>query len=134
MLTKILSNSKVQTLLLFLLVAGVGICILPDYLPQSFRIAEKFAVQIMIGYLLGGILFLMLKQPKLMFASFGCCAALAIFLKFSTSPRVPYYTKKVPKSKAEQTKPQKQLKIAHFISQNKFNIILFNPLVYNKTS
>ncbi|MDF1863379.1 MAG: hypothetical protein P1U70_01025 [Saprospiraceae bacterium] len=116
MLTKILHNSVIQTLLLLALLAGVGICIFPEYSPLPIRFAEKFAVQIMIGYLFGGVLFLMLKQPRLMFASFGCCAALAIFLKFSMNPREVFSEKKQVLIQEEtiQETESVEIKIAHF--------------------
>lgn len=114
MLTKILHLSAVQILLLLLMLAGVGIAILPEYLPEPLRIAEKFAVQIMLGYLVGGILFLALKQPKLMFASFGCCAALAIFLKFSMNPPENFPKEMQVPINLDQKQSFTELKIAHF--------------------
>ena len=81
MLIKILQNSAVQTAVILVMVVGVGMCVLPEHLPERLRFIEQFVPQIMMGYLFAGLLFLILRQPRLLFASFGCCAALAIYLK-----------------------------------------------------
>jgi len=46
----------------------------------------EYAIQIMFGYLALGLLFLILKQPRLMFTSFIACSILAIHLKLNTNP------------------------------------------------
>lgn len=54
--------------------------------PEWFGISQKynhFAIQIMFGYLLSGLLFLMLRQKTLMSMSFLCCALLCFYLKLA---------------------------------------------------
>ncbi|MEM6964619.1 MAG: hypothetical protein AAF573_07640 [Bacteroidota bacterium] len=47
---------------------------------------SEYAVQIMFGYLFLGLGFLLIKQPRLMFASYIACSILAIHLKLNTNP------------------------------------------------
>jgi len=67
------------------LIAGALVCIFP---PRNFffKSTAEYALQIMFGYLLLGLLLLILKQPKLMFTSFIACSILAIHLKTNTNP------------------------------------------------
>ncbi len=51
-----------------------------------FKSMSEFAVQIMFGYLFLGLTFLILKQQRLMFASFIACSILSIHLKLNTNP------------------------------------------------
>lgn len=66
------------------MILGAMFCI---FTPQNyfFKSMSEFAVQIMFGYLLLGLVFLLLKQPRLMFASFIACSILAIHLKINTN-------------------------------------------------
>ncbi len=98
------------------MIAGVGLCILSEYLPSSLRFAENYASQIMISYLVAGLGLLILKQPRLMFASFGCCAALAIYLKYAQIPAEILNRKTItPELIAEKSEALfPKIKIAHF--------------------
>lgn len=82
---KILNNIYAQYFLMISLISGALVCIFP---PQIFffKSMAEFAIQILFGYLGLGLLFLILKQPKLMFASFIACSILAIHLKSNTNP------------------------------------------------
>ena len=103
MVAKILNYKPTQLFLSTLIIFGALICIFtPSYF--LFKIGATFAVQIMIGYLLMGLIFLMLRQPKLMFTSFACCAGLCIFLKFSSNAELA-----VPLQTSDDI-----IKIAHF--------------------
>lgn len=85
MITKILNYKSIQALLSTLIVLGAIICIFtPNYF--LFKMGSQFAVQIMIGYLLLAMIFLVFQQSRLMFTSFACCAGLCIFLKYSSNP------------------------------------------------
>jgi len=64
----------------------------------------RFAVQIMLGYLLLGFSFLIAGQPKLMFTSFACCAGLCLFLKYASDGQLS-----LPIKNDENT-----LNVAHF--------------------
>lgn len=85
MAKKILNNIYVQYFLMTSLIFGALICIFP---PQNFffKSMSEYAIQIMFGYLVLGLFFLILKQPKLMFTSLIACSTLAIHLKQNTNP------------------------------------------------
>lgn len=79
MIPKAINSSLFQILFSVLLVIGASLCIFtPDNL--LFKWAANYANQIMFGYLLLGFFWMVIKQPRLMFVSFGCCAALCFFL------------------------------------------------------
>jgi len=64
MATKILDNKPVQIAISVLIVLGALICIFtPNYF--LFKMGARFAVHIMIGYLLLAIVFLILRQTRL---------------------------------------------------------------------
>lgn len=65
-----------------LLTSALGI-FFPDTI--LFKWGKNYAVHIMFGYLSLGLFFLLLRQQKLMFTSFACCAALCLYLKSSSS-------------------------------------------------
>ncbi len=81
MVTQLLEKRPINLTLNTLIVLG-ALCVMftPNYL--FFKIGSNFAVHIMLGYLLLGLVFLILRQPKLTFTSFLCCAGLCLFLKF----------------------------------------------------
>ncbi len=84
MVTKILSYRYIQIIISALIVLGAAFCIFaPNY--YLFKLGSEFAIQIMLGYLVGGFVFLYFQQPKLTFTSFACCAGLCLFLKYSTN-------------------------------------------------
>ena len=56
------------------------------------------------GYLLLGMFFLIIRQPKLMFTSFACCAGLCLFLKYASDGQL-----NLPLKNDEAT-----LNVAHF--------------------
>lgn len=80
MLARILDLRYIQLGLGILIILGTVFCIFtPNYF--LFKLGARFAGMIMLGYLMMGIFFLVLKQPRLMFTSFACCAGLCLFLK-----------------------------------------------------
>lgn len=85
MFKKLLNNQFTQYFLMSSLLLGALACIFP---PQNFffKSTAEYAVQIMFGYLALGLLFLVLKQPRLMFTSFIACSILAIHLKINIEP------------------------------------------------
>ena len=85
MITKTLNYKYAQLALISLIVLGTFICVFtPNYF--LFKMGARFAVQIMLGYLLLGFVFLFIRQHKLMFTSFACCAGLCLclFLKYAS--------------------------------------------------
>lgn len=103
MVTKILANRSVQLVLTSLIVLGTFICVFtPNYF--LFKIGARFAVQIMVSYLLLGFVFLAFRQSKLMFTSFACCAGLCLFLKYASDGQLNFPTKT----------EEKTLDVAHF--------------------
>ncbi len=84
MISRLLNYRYTQLALISLIVIGMLICIFaPNY--YLFKMGTRFAIQIMLGYLLLGLVFLLMKQSKLMFTSFACCAGLCMFLKYSSN-------------------------------------------------
>ncbi len=84
MVTKILNYRYIQVIISTFIVLGAVLCIFtPNY--YLFKMGSEFAIQIMLGYLVGGFIFLYFQQPKLTFTSFACCAGLCLFLKHSTN-------------------------------------------------
>ncbi|MEK7256018.1 MAG: endonuclease/exonuclease/phosphatase family protein [Bacteroidota bacterium] len=61
---------------------GVVICIFPDFISR-FAWVVNYAVQLMLFYLAAGLVFLFLRQSRLTFVCFGCCAILIMWLKLS---------------------------------------------------
>ena len=82
MLYKILNHpiSKITITTLFLF--GLSVVIVPEWFGFSPRY-NYFAIQIMFGYFLSGLLFLILRQKTLMSISFLCCGLLCIYLKLA---------------------------------------------------
>jgi len=93
MVLKVLNYRTTQYLLSTLIILGMLICVFtPNY--YLFKMGSSFAIQITLGYLLLGLVFLLCKQPRLMFTSFACCAGLCIFLKYSTNADITPLTQK----------------------------------------
>lgn len=103
MLIRILQKRSVQFALSALIILGALFCIFtPNYF--LFKMGARFAGLIMLGYLAMGILFLLLKQPRLMFISMACCGGLCLFLKHSSNSDLKY---PIPTT-------QESVKVAHF--------------------
>ncbi|MEL6925420.1 MAG: endonuclease/exonuclease/phosphatase family protein, partial [Bacteroidota bacterium] len=87
--TRILEARSTQFLLLTLFILGAILCVFtPNYF--LFKWGESFAMYIMFGYLLGGLVFLFFSKPKMMFTSFACCAGLALYLKDASNGNLVY--------------------------------------------
>ena len=65
-----------------ILVCGVPATMFPPEVTY-FRWAAKYAVQIMLLYFALSLVFLVLRQHKLMFVGFICCATLCLYLRRS---------------------------------------------------
>ncbi|NNE30371.1 MAG: endonuclease/exonuclease/phosphatase family protein [Saprospiraceae bacterium] len=80
MITRTLDYPPLKFLIAALIVLGATICI---YTPNYYllKMGARFAGVIMFGYLLLGMIFLILRQQGLMITSLICCAGLALFLK-----------------------------------------------------
>jgi endonuclease/exonuclease/phosphatase (EEP) superfamily protein YafD len=83
MLVRIFDNSILRLTLIIGVVMGTLLCIFPPDL-LLFKWGANYSFQIMVFYLVLGMFFLMIGQPRLMGVTFGCAAALALFLKFSS--------------------------------------------------
>lgn len=80
MINKVINHSLFQFAISATLVAGALLCIFtPNILFCKW--AANFANQIILGYLLLGLGFMLIKQPRIMFVSFACCASLCLFLQ-----------------------------------------------------
>jgi len=67
-----------------LMAGGVLYCVRPQWFGE-LNAGADYAVQLMLGYLALGLLFLVLKRPRLTFVSFLGCAVLALFLRNSVT-------------------------------------------------
>lgn len=84
MVAKMLNTKSIQLSLNFLVPLGaVLVLFTPNLL--LFKWGANYAVHIMFAYLGMGLLFLMIRQPRLMFISLACCAGLCLHLKNSSS-------------------------------------------------
>lgn len=82
MVQKILSHPITHFTITALAGLGVVICVYPHLFPV-FSWGVNYAVQLMLLYMLGGLVFLFFKQPRLTFVSFAACILLCFFLKYS---------------------------------------------------
>ena len=73
-----------------------------------FRWASQHAVQIMLCYLGLGLLLLLLRQRRLMFVSFACCAVICMYLRRTIGAEDAF--------RFQYAKPtqEKTIKFAHF--------------------
>ena len=105
MIHKVINHSLFQFAISAVLIAGALLCIFtPNIL--FFKWAANYANQIILGYLALGFGFMFIKQPKLMFTSFTCCAALCLFLQNTMNS--PF------KKTAKKINPATTISIAHF--------------------
>ncbi|MEL6635231.1 MAG: endonuclease/exonuclease/phosphatase family protein [Bacteroidota bacterium] len=101
--TQLLNARPIQLILGLLILFGAISCIFtPNYF--FFKMGARFAGLLMLGYLALGLVFLLLRQPRLMFLSFGCCAGLCLFLKNSSNSLL----------KAPARNNQLSIRVAHF--------------------
>jgi endonuclease/exonuclease/phosphatase family protein len=82
MISKLLSHPIVQFAAAMLVALSILVSMYPASVPPLSRLSN-YAVQLMLFYLLAGLFFLLVKQPRLTFIFFGGCAVLCLFLKFS---------------------------------------------------
>ena len=77
-------NHTITKIILSSLLAGLAVCVIlmPEHL-AFIQFCNHYANQIMLGYLLMGLLFLALRQKELMTLSFACCVALCLYLKLA---------------------------------------------------
>jgi len=82
MAQKFLSSTYTQLAAALLVLFGVLVTVYPHSV-SYFSWVVNYAVQLMLTYLLVGMVFLFFKQPKLTFIFFGGCLLLSFYLKFS---------------------------------------------------
>lgn len=102
-----LDNTRVRQLVTLAFLVGALLCMFP---PDSYWLNwwASYAEIITLSYLAFGLFFLIIQKSKLMFVSFGCCAAISFYLN-ETNPKI----------KVDVPTEQPKLKLAHFnISSN----------------
>lgn len=82
MTSRLLSRPIVQLAAASLVALSILVSIYPASIPGLSRVSN-YAVQFMLFYLLAGLFFLLLKQPRLTFIFFGGSVVLCLFLKYS---------------------------------------------------
>lgn len=86
-LSSIFNNKYVEAITGVFLLTGVFVVILtPDI--SLFKWTASFALQTTVLYVLAGLFFLIIVQPRLLFLSFFCAASLALFLKGNFNPNL----------------------------------------------
>ncbi len=95
----------------FFLLIGTYLIMFP---PNQFwfRSVANYAVPMMFGLMIIAVLFLILRDKRLTFLAFGCCAALAFYLRGSHG-----FEQKFRFSFAEETS-EPEIKIAHFTTSS----------------
>ncbi len=89
MVNQILNYRFIQITLGTLIILGAVTCVFtPDY--SIFKVGARFSVHFMLSYLFLGLLFLGLGQERLLWISFGSCAAIGMFLKYSTNSEMQH--------------------------------------------
>ena len=78
MFGRLLSHPVLHIAIVGAIVFGVLLCVLPEVIP-SLSWVVNYAVQLMLFYLLAGLLALIFKQPKLTFSFFGGCVLLCFY-------------------------------------------------------
>lgn len=97
------TSNLIQNLIIILLLAVAMVPIFSIRLPFLERSID-FSVQLMLGYLVLGLLFLIIGKKRLLFTSFICCGILCLFLKQSSNTNLIF-----PKVSVNE-----QITIAHF--------------------
>lgn len=113
MAQKLLSNPITHLTATLLVLFGGYLCVFPHVFPQ-FSWVVNFAVQLMLFYLLAGMAFLFLKQPKLTFIFFGGCLMLCFYLKFSIKNNSIERWRNSILKKYQPDEEQVRLKVAQF--------------------
>lgn len=75
------------------LLAGITLLIIIQPLGDTFRVFTNSAVKILFGILAFGLICMILKWHRLMFAAFTCTGILCLFLKESSNPAPVYATR-----------------------------------------
>ncbi len=115
MLQKLLSHPFVHLSVISFVALGVIVCVFPHFF-SSISWGVNYAVQIMLLYLAGGLVFLFLKQPRLTFVCFAGSAVLCFFLKYSVkSDHIERWRQTVIKKRTNTTPGEEEapLKLAH---------------------
>lgn len=118
MFQKLLSHPFTQALVAAAVAGGILICIFPHYLP-SLSWVVNYAVQLMLAYLAGGLIFLVLKQPRLTFILFAGCLGLNFYLKYSVkNDSIERWRQTVIKKSLPEPDKETELKIAQLTLSN----------------
>lgn len=122
MLHKILSKTYVQILIISAALGGLVLCIFPDKAPCLYWISN-YAVQLMLLYLFAGLLFLILKQPRIVFTLFTSCILLCFYLKYSVkNDGIERWRQTVIKNKIVPPQQETEITIAHINLSNSIDI------------
>jgi endonuclease/exonuclease/phosphatase family metal-dependent hydrolase len=84
MLERLLSHPIIHIATIGAVLLGVFLCVFPDAVPPLSWVVN-YAVQLMLFYLVAGLIVLFLKQPRLTFSFFGGCVLLCFYLKYSAN-------------------------------------------------
>jgi endonuclease/exonuclease/phosphatase (EEP) superfamily protein YafD len=114
MAQKILSHPLAHLLTALTVALGVIICVFPQvFSPLSWVV--NYAVQLMLVFLLGGLVLLFMKQPRLTFICFGGCLFLSFHLKFAIKNNpIDRWRNAVLENYQPKDEPRVSLKVAQF--------------------
>jgi hypothetical protein len=119
MAQKILSHPLAHLLVAFLVAFGLFTCAFPHVFSMLSWVVN-YAVQLMLLYLVGGLVFLFFKQPRLTFICFGGCLMLSFYLKFSIKNNPIDRWRDLVVEKYEPANVQVSLKVAQFNLSNSY--------------
>ncbi|HHM20893.1 MAG TPA: endonuclease/exonuclease/phosphatase family protein [Bacteroidetes bacterium] len=110
---KVLSHPVFHILVTGLILATVLVCVFPNAMPRLSWVIN-YAVQLMLFFLLAGLVMLFLGQPRLTFAFFGGCVLLVLFLKYSVKgDGIERWRNQVRQRHLASGHPVSDLKVAH---------------------
>ncbi len=84
----VFDHARVRQVLTISLLSGTLLCIFPPRQP-AFQWWADQAFFIALGYLLFGLFFLIIDNPRLMFVCLGCSAAICFFKNEALDDRMP---------------------------------------------
>ncbi|MAT56295.1 MAG: hypothetical protein CMN32_17630 [Saprospirales bacterium] len=126
MTLRILNHPIVQITAFAVVGVSVLAVVFPHYFPYPLSSFSNYANQLMLLMLMGGLFFLLLRQPRLTFLSFAGSAALCLFLKYSNNSDGinRWRSRLTPEQVVLKSKPEhtNQLRVAHVNLSNATDI------------
>lgn len=126
-------KKTIRYLILTTMIAVSCLVILPYY-QFSFFIFNKYAIQIMLFFMVLSVLFLIKSEQLLLFSALFCAGAIALYLKENTVSRIQMAPEKMPYSfsvavvQLEHVPLEKEKKLRKLLFNRNADIALINQL------